>query len=656
MYEILKALSIRLDTPAQSLTKDAIAQLIIKIVYNSNTSLTKNQILDNYKSIVRCDNALDSEILSILESLKTSELQYNKGRYYLSSSKRDAIDRLRNISESRFQSIIDTYCRPFFSKEEDVKSWLQDALITFFSRYSKEWIADLCYNQCSVIQSIDQVLEQIELRTLSNKSIHCNDRQSLINSFKKILSDKDPDIDALLWEYGTSQFASQLIKNGKEIDKIAISTFSNAICILDTNILIHLALNATDYSKHLNSIERIFQNLGVKVKYFYITKQEYENTISSKTTEILKLFDSYDVGVIEETDNQLIQSAKQLGCRNQEDYERFFKQISTIPSVIDNSIRISLLDNSNELSVAIDNAQRDDAKIFALNSSYRAITNKDKKSHAVRHDVGLIAGLDYLRNTGKYFILTQDSSIINYAKQYPFQNGLPIAIKIETLLNVLAVNNFHNNSENYETLFASIIRQGLQPNSRTFKVEDLYYILDKELHVAQLPKDSVIEIVSDVNRRRLLGEDNESISKELTRKVQGAKFKLKSDYDQTKQELSITIDQRQKAIESSEKGKNELIKKWKAEKSKDISAQIRNIWIKALILIIFVIFISALIIYYEPFISNTVGKIVSATLLDIAISCWELFKNTFPKVNKLKKNRNKIIEDFVEEQIKKTYE
>ena len=35
MYETLKALSIRLDAPAQTLTKDTIAQLLIKIVYNS---------------------------------------------------------------------------------------------------------------------------------------------------------------------------------------------------------------------------------------------------------------------------------------------------------------------------------------------------------------------------------------------------------------------------------------------------------------------------------------------------------------------------------------------------------------------------------------------------------------------------------------------
>lgn len=70
MYETLKSLSIRLDSPAQSLTKDAIAQLLIKIVYANQNSMTRNQILDEYKSIVGWDDAKRDEINKILDSLK----------------------------------------------------------------------------------------------------------------------------------------------------------------------------------------------------------------------------------------------------------------------------------------------------------------------------------------------------------------------------------------------------------------------------------------------------------------------------------------------------------------------------------------------------------------------------------------------------------
>ena len=147
MYETLKALSIRLDSPAQSLTKDAVAQLLIKIVYANKNSMTRNQILDKYKAIVGWDDAKRDEINNILDSLKNTEIQFNKGQFYLSSAKRDAIDKIRATSETRFQYIIDTYFKPYFSSNDAVKNWLLDALITFLSSYSREWIADLCSNK-----------------------------------------------------------------------------------------------------------------------------------------------------------------------------------------------------------------------------------------------------------------------------------------------------------------------------------------------------------------------------------------------------------------------------------------------------------------------------------------------------------------------------
>ncbi|MGN0488861.1 MAG: hypothetical protein ACI4HO_06335 [Ruminococcus sp.] len=658
MYETLKALSIRLDAPAQSLRKDAIAQLLIKIVYNNVNSMTKNQIIDEYKRIVKCDDAKRDEIVSILESLKNKELQYRAGNYSLSSSKRKTIDKIKDVSERRFQYVIENYCKPFFSDEEHIKNWLQDSLVIFFSKFSKEWISDLGYNQNSVVQTIEQVIEQISRKTNSNKLICKDDKSNLINSFRKIISDKDPELAALLWEYGTSQFSSQLIKNGSNIDKLTVDTFSDAVCILDTNILMHLALYGSDYTKLLNPLERIFSSLGITVKYLYITKEEYQNTICSKSTEILKLFDSFNPEVIYKTDNQLIESAVKLRCKNKEDFERFFKQIYELPTVIDKSVKVSLLDNCSELNNAIQNAQSDDNKKKELNSIYYSITCKDKREHALIHDVGLIAGINHLRQQGKYFILTQDSSIIGYAKNYPFTNGLPIAIKIDTLLNVLAVNSYTDACDSYVNLFAAIIRQGLQPNSHTFKIEDLFYILEKEQMVSQLPSDSVIEIVNDVSRKRLLGETDEDICKEITRKVQSEKFKVVRDLDKTREMLSVSESQKLIAQKESEQGKTELIKTWKKEKSKIIDIQIYKELAKCLSLLVvlgislFFMF-SKFIIFTQDntFIQNVIVSIVTDLLLT---SVYTIFK-TFPKIKKIKNNREQEIDKYVNERLKETY-
>lgn len=657
MYETLKALSIRLDAPAQTLTKDAIAQLLIKIVYNSENSMSKNEVVDKYKEFVGCDDAKKESIISILESLKDKELQYRNGRYYLSTAKREQINKVREASEIRFKYVIETYCRPFFSNEDNVKTWLQDALIIFFSYYSKEWIADLCYKQNTVAQTIDQVIEQIARKTAHNKSICKEDKESLLDSFKRILtnSDTDHELGLLLWEYGSSQFASQLIKNGNNIDKLTVETFSDAICLLDTNILMHLALYRRDISKRLSSIEKIFQSLGISVKYLFITKEEYQNTVSSKSHQILKLFDSYEPDVISQTDNEFIQAALKFGFKGKDGFERFFNQIQKVPTVIDKTVMVSLLDDSSELNSVIEKAQVSEDKRSELNSIFRSLSNKDKKDHALIHDVGLIAGVNHLRQNGKFFILTQDGSIINYAKKYPFTNGLPIAIKIDTLLNVLAVNSFRNGEEDYIPLFASIIRQGLQPNSHTFRVEDLFYILEKEQFVSRLPSNSVIEIVNDVSRRRLLGESDEEISKELTRKVQSEKFKVVQDLDKTKALLSNSESQRQKALDESNRYREQLIEKYRTEKSKDVSNKIRNIWLKGIGVLIAVILLSLLAVHFlMPNDSqNKWVSLISALIIDIIISGFYWITKSIPNIIKLKRNKDKLIEEYINEKINK---
>lgn len=659
MYETLKALSIRLDSPAQSLTKDAIAQLLIKIVYANQNSMTRNQILDKYKSIVGWDDAKRDEINKILDSLKNTEIQFNKGQFYLSSAKRNEIDTIRTISETRFQYIIDSYFKPFFSSNEAIKNWLQDAFITFFSSYSREWIADLCSNQNAVLNSIPNIIEQISRRTISNKEICKEDREHLINSFQTVLTVNDTEMDSILWEYGTAQFASQLIKNGNNIDKLAVDTFTNAVCILDTNILFHLSLPGTEYSKHLNSIEKIFNSLGITVRYLYITKEEYINTVSSKTTEVLKLLDTFTPEVVSEADNQLVQAAKQLHCNSKEDFERFFKTIITPPTVIDNTIKVSLLDDDKGLNAAITEAQGNEEKKTTLNSAHRSFTGHDKREHALIHDVGLIAGADYLRRNGtKIFILSQDSSIINYAKQYPFFHDLPIAIKIETLLNVLAVNSYNNSTENYQSLFASIIRQGLQPKSTTFKVEDLHYIMEKEQFVSQLPNESVISIVNEVSRRRLLGEDDETINKELIRKVQGEKLKVATELQSTRLLLTASQHQAQQLSKDNIAGKKALIDKLTKEKNGEISKKISRQYLYGILSVIGIsAIIAGVVIAKQYFMDNenlwqTIGV---AVVTDIGSSVWAILKGFFPKIKELKETREHEVEEYVAKEIEKIY-
>lgn len=51
--------------------------------------------------------------------------------------------------------------------------------------------------------------------------------------FFDFINTTDPDVDAYLWEYGTSSFASKLVRTMYGVDEFTLDTFRNSHCILD---------------------------------------------------------------------------------------------------------------------------------------------------------------------------------------------------------------------------------------------------------------------------------------------------------------------------------------------------------------------------------------------------------------------------------------
>ena len=53
----------------------------------------------------------------------------------------------------------------------------------------------------------------------------------------------------------------------------------------------------------------------------------------------------------------------------------------------------------------------------------------------------MIEGANYLRTKEKCFVLSREVSVNQYAKESLSINNLPLSIRIETLINLLAINN-----------------------------------------------------------------------------------------------------------------------------------------------------------------------------------------------------------------------
>ena len=132
----------------------------------------------------------------------------------------------------------------------------------------------------------------------------------------------------------------------------------------------------------------------------------------------LKVAEPYDLEVLRQIeDDQYLKTAIDRGCTTKDDFQEFFSQFLTIPCYIRKNVPILLLDNDKGLEDSILSSQKDEGKRKELNAIFHEITGRDKKEYALVHDVGLIGGISYLRDKGKYFILSQEVSVNAYAKK-----------------------------------------------------------------------------------------------------------------------------------------------------------------------------------------------------------------------------------------------
>jgi hypothetical protein len=548
MDNILKTMYLRLDSTTKSLTKNAISQLLIKILYASSKSLTENQLISEYKRILNKKKIDENQIKKNIQLLcDDNSIRRQRGSFYLSQNKRDKIDQSYKESEARKQRIIELYFKPLYSDRNIIADWLSDATMLFFKMYSNEWIADLCYKHKSAIaNSKENILNTIKERTLKNKDLDKRDREELSKMFINFLTTKDDNnIAPYLWEYGISSFSAQLISNFNGSDEFSIDTFRDCKCVLDTNVLMHIGLELSEYYSAFKSLEEIFLALNIEIGILYITKDEYTRTIGNIRDEIVKLVEKYPLSVIEKSEeskkNQYLKTAIARKCKNADDFLRFFSPLMNPPEFVEEKVKINQIDDDKKLQDVIDRTQKDERKLNELNTLFKKITGKDKRRPALIHDVGLIAGVDYLRKQDKFFILSQEVSVNTYAKEKPSQNDLPISIRLETLINILAVDSggIDIDATDYVNLFAAIIRNGLIPNKNIFKLEDLSIMLEKDEQITQLPPEETIRIAKKIHRERLLGADDKKIELELRREIQGVKLKIVDDLTETKSELSM---------------------------------------------------------------------------------------------------------------------
>lgn len=656
MKKGLQTIYLRVDSASKSLTKRALSQLLLKIIYSFSTPPTKDLVVNELNSILGTkinSDKIDTAIELLLTERKITE---KSDTFILSQAKKENIDIAIAEFENRQKRIIEKYFNPISTPHNIISQWFEEVTIEFFNEYSSEWVSDLCLTTNGAIKNKHQGIKVIlDLVTEENKNVFEQDKEWLKKQYIKFLQSYDSDVSSILWDYGTSRFSSSLIIANTSADPITIEEFTNAKCILDTNILMYLDLERGRFAESFKSMENIFLNLNIAPIYFHITRDEFIRTMDHKRKDIIKVVENYSKEVAEATGDPFLQTAIHRGCEKIEDYEEFFNQQMDIPSIFSELLEIKVHDYES-IEQAILSGQKNDKLKERINNVYKKKYRFNKRKNALLHDAGLISGAEFLRKEEKCFILSRDTSINEVALENPVINEMPIAIGLNTLINLLAIDNGGTDIDptNCAPLFASIIKLALIPERDVFKPEDLSRMLDIETQIGNLPSDEVIDIAKEFHHNTITGVSEEETSLQVNRRFQRAKLELKSDLEKSKTETHFEKEEKEKYIKLSDKAMQKLRLQYTGDLQDDYDKELlRNRVVIFGLLPLVTIIITVFIIYIKitnserPWLEYIIGvalNIVAWLLTDFLYLDKRVVSKYSDRVNK--------ISEKVEEKIK----
>lgn len=241
----IKSVYFQLDADVQTLSDNARAQFLIKALYTLNKPARKDDIISVYKDVLGVKRVNEDRLSSIIEELADKDIMKLSGVTY--SLPRKTIQIIENeleASRNRLDGIIETYFSGFNTSKDILSEWLVDSMIAFFTSFSNAWMSDLTSKEKAIESKRTDIIKQISNRTNRNKNVDSRDRSELAKRFFGFITDKHPNVTAFLWEYGTSAFSVSLVKETAGADELSLDLFENCSCILDTNILIDVALEA----------------------------------------------------------------------------------------------------------------------------------------------------------------------------------------------------------------------------------------------------------------------------------------------------------------------------------------------------------------------------------------------------------------------------
>ena len=306
MKRELHTLYIKHDGQFKTLSKIALSQLILKIVYIKGEGTTFKQIETELSSVLT-SGILKKDIEDAIKVLiKERKLHAKSNRHFIHHDYKEEITTEIEGNKKLLSKVLEKYFSRIESNKKEIENWFNDAVICFFEKYSFEWFQQIAYKGKNGSNSVPNLHEILDHSLINNAQIIEADKDWLKSQFMKFIDSEDSEDNLLFWYYGISMFSSRLITARNYADGITIEMFKGSKFILDTNVLMILDLEEHELSTSLESLETILEQLSISPVYLNTTREEYLRAMDWRRTETIKVFENFNLNVLQSSDLSLI--------------------------------------------------------------------------------------------------------------------------------------------------------------------------------------------------------------------------------------------------------------------------------------------------------------------------------------------------------------
>ena len=537
------AAHLRYSAVAEPLRTRAHAQILAKVFYLSGERayLTMSKMRDGFAELTGGARPSRKDTQAALRYLEGAGSLRNKGRSHFGL--RPAEHRRLGRQVNAQADLVDGCLTRHFPGEIDreaLTTWFNRVSISFFERFADRWVANVVGQAGFDTEAYASVMDLARKSAVALAIKFPVD--DLADGFVRFLRSNEHEDHQLLQSMAFRAFAARLVAADEGPDPVSTAELRDATWLLDTNILVTIALEGVAHGDPLDPLGQAMSMIGSKLVYLHPTLAEYRGLVDRWRDQTLIALDRFGIGPIRESSDPFLKIAVARHCHSREDFSRFFDELRRPPRSIENRIAVELVDDLEVARIAA-KGEENEADVLRIRSHWSEQRSRPKPLMAARHDAALSEVVRYWRSSNKRcFVLTTDRTMADLAARLQGPSGTPSWILLDGLVQVLAADRagMPEDRVGFSALLAKLIATEVGPVDREFQLQDLLWASEIVEQVEAFPEEVVNDLARIVHRKRLAGarRDDPELRLALERTIQEARDSLIKGHDSAVQDAA----------------------------------------------------------------------------------------------------------------------